>query len=109
MYYQTSTKEYMEHLRDNNTTNDRGTVVYQQWELLGKSAPALMDHGRIELPHCVADYDDGSGAGTPDGGVTIDDLLYYLVIFEAGLGGGAAAFDRPPAPSLERDRTRPLL
>jgi len=32
----------------------------------------------------VADVDDGSGVGTPDGGVTIDDLLYYLQIFEAG-------------------------
>ena len=28
--------------------------------------------------------DDGSGTGTKDGGVTIDDLLYYLVRFEAG-------------------------
>ncbi len=27
---------------------------------------------------CVADVDDGSGTGTPDGGVSIDDLLYYL-------------------------------
>ncbi len=87
VYYQTSTKEYMEHLRDANTTNNRGLIAYQQWELLGKSAPALMDLGRIELPHCVADYDDGSGTGTPDGGVTIDDLLYYLVLFEAGTGG----------------------
>jgi hypothetical protein len=33
---------------------------------------------------CVADFDDGSGTGTPDGGVTIDDLLYYLTLFEAG-------------------------
>ncbi len=33
---------------------------------------------------CVADYDDGSGNGTPDGGVTIDDLIYYLGLFEAG-------------------------
>ncbi len=33
---------------------------------------------------CVADYDDGSATGTPDNGVTIDDLLYYLSIFEAG-------------------------
>ncbi len=33
---------------------------------------------------CVADLDDGSGTGTPDGGVTIDDLLYYLSLFEAG-------------------------
>jgi len=35
-------------------------------------------------PTCVADVDDGSGTGTPDGGVTIDDLLYYLQVFEAG-------------------------
>jgi hypothetical protein len=35
-------------------------------------------------PTCVADMDDGSGTGTPDGGVTIDDLLYYLVIYGDG-------------------------
>ncbi len=33
---------------------------------------------------CPADVDDGSNTGTPDGGVTIDDLLYYLALFEAG-------------------------
>jgi predicted extracellular nuclease len=33
---------------------------------------------------CVADLDDGTATGTPDGGVTIDDLLFYLVLFEAG-------------------------
>lgn len=27
---------------------------------------------------CPADLDDGSGAGVPDGGVTIEDLLYFL-------------------------------
>lgn len=35
-------------------------------------------------PLCVADTDDGTGTGTRDGGVTIDDLLYYLSIFETG-------------------------
>jgi hypothetical protein len=34
---------------------------------------------------CVADLDDGSGSGTPDGGVTIDDLLYFLGIYAEGL------------------------
>ncbi len=37
-----------------------------------------------DVPPCVADVDDGSGTGTPDGGVTIVDLLYYLVLFDAG-------------------------
>lgn len=36
------------------------------------------------LPPCVADVDDGTASGVPDGGVTIDDLLYYLGLFEAG-------------------------
>lgn len=36
------------------------------------------------LPPCVADVDDGAGSGVPDGGVTIDDLLYYLGLFESG-------------------------
>lgn len=35
--------------------------------------------------NCVADFDDGSGTGTPDGGVTIEDLLHYLNIFDQGL------------------------
>ncbi len=35
-------------------------------------------------PPCVADMDDGSGSGTPDGGVTIEDLLFFLGLFDAG-------------------------
>ena len=33
---------------------------------------------------CPADLDDGSGTGTPDAGVTIEDLIYFLGAFEAG-------------------------
>lgn len=33
---------------------------------------------------CPADLDNGSGSGTPDGGVDVNDLLYFLVQFEAG-------------------------
>lgn len=33
---------------------------------------------------CVADVDDGTGTGSPDGGVTIDDLLYFLQRFTDG-------------------------
>jgi len=36
------------------------------------------------LPDCVADMDDGSGSGTPDGGVGIEDLLFYLGEYNAG-------------------------
>ncbi|QQS08197.1 MAG: PQQ-dependent sugar dehydrogenase [Phycisphaerales bacterium] len=33
---------------------------------------------------CPSDVDDGSATGTPDGGTTIDDLLYFLARFDAG-------------------------
>jgi hypothetical protein len=34
---------------------------------------------------CIADVDDGTGTGTPDCGITIDDLLFFLGVFETGL------------------------
>jgi hypothetical protein len=46
-----------------------------------------IDHGTNPTtggPPCVADLDDGSFTGTPDGGVTIDDLIYFLYAFEMG-------------------------
>lgn len=33
---------------------------------------------------CPADLDNGSGNGTPDGGVDVNDLLYFLRAFEQG-------------------------
>ncbi|MGD9790055.1 MAG: GC-type dockerin domain-anchored protein [Phycisphaerales bacterium] len=38
----------------------------------------------IPAPLCPADLDDGSGLGLPDAGVTIDDLLYYIILFNTG-------------------------
>lgn len=35
-------------------------------------------------PTCIADVDNGLYEGCPDGGVTVDDLLYYLLIFSEG-------------------------
>ena len=42
VYYQTASREYITFLRDENHTNDAGDVVYEQWELTGKSPPVLM-------------------------------------------------------------------
>lgn len=33
---------------------------------------------------CPADLDDGTGAGVRDGAITVDDLLYFLDMFESG-------------------------
>lgn len=45
----------------------------------------IADLGAYEASYCIADLDDGSGSGIPDGAVTVDDLLFFLVGFENGL------------------------
>jgi len=47
--------------------------------------------GTLFVTGCPADLDDGSGLGHRDGGITIEDLLYYLQLFGQGLVG--ADFD----------------
>jgi hypothetical protein len=39
---------------------------------------------RVTITQCPADLDDGQGDGTQDGGVDINDLLYFLSKFEDG-------------------------
>jgi len=38
----------------------------------------------VAVPTCFADLDDGSGLGAPDGGIGIEDLLYFLGAYNAG-------------------------
>lgn len=37
-----------------------------------------------KLPACPRDIDNGQGFGEPDGAITIDDLVFFLVQYEAG-------------------------
>lgn len=49
LMHQTTTREYIEFLRDQNRTNDAGRTAYEQWLLHGKSAPVSMAEGHIRL------------------------------------------------------------
>jgi hypothetical protein len=49
----------------------------------GAVATSCAGGGGVGTP-CLADLDNGSGNGVSDGGVTIDDLIYFLGRFEAG-------------------------
>lgn len=54
LYYQTASREYIEFLNDENTTNAAGPILYDLWNEHGKSAPVQMvrtvitDEGAIE-------------------------------------------------------------
>jgi mono/diheme cytochrome c family protein len=80
MYFQTTTKEYIEFLRDMNTTNTAGQVAYDQWVLHGKSAPALMDEQVIEFSTCSVDV-NGNGVFPED--ADLDDLIAFFLSSDA--------------------------
>ncbi len=87
-------------------TNAAGSVVFRANDLLDSTLAVPLatllpaqsyeffvvsynwrGYQRMNVPFqtaCTTDFDDGSNTGTPDGGVTIEDLLYFLVRFEAG-------------------------
>ncbi len=52
LYYQTSAKEYIEFLRDENTTNTAGDVLHAQWVATGMSAPIIMDQATLVYGDC---------------------------------------------------------
>ena len=43
LLYQTTSKEYVEFLRDENRTNNTGQTIYDLWTANGKSAPVVMN------------------------------------------------------------------
>ncbi len=81
VFYQTTSKEYVEFLLAENTTDERGQIAYDQWLLHGMSAPLDMDSLSLALePPCPWDL-DGSG----DVGIT--DLLALLAAWGTDPGG----------------------
>ncbi len=82
VYHQTTSKEYIEFLRDTNTTNTAGDLAYDMWEMFGKSAPVEMDFVSRDL------FIAGDGDG--DGDIDVDDLPAFVDCM--------AGPDAPPAP-----------
>jgi len=91
LYYQTTSREYVEFLRDENVTDDRGDVLYAQWELTGKSPPVMMATSVIEFDPFP------TGDSTGDGEVTLADFTDFQECFtgpDAGpIGPGCDVFD----------------
>ncbi len=72
LYHQTTSRQYIEFLRDTNVTDSRGQIAYDLWVSQGKSAPVDMDMVQHDLAgDLLADTDD-------DGRVNIFDLLDVL-------------------------------
>ncbi|MEM9380192.1 MAG: hypothetical protein AAGB93_09625 [Planctomycetota bacterium] len=48
-FHQTTSKEYIEFLRDENATDNRGVEAYRLWEAFGKSKPVEMGLATVDL------------------------------------------------------------
>src|SRR5262249_35881746 len=48
LYYQTASREYVEFLRDANTTTAAGSILFELWRDRGQSAPVAMAHVWVE-------------------------------------------------------------
>lgn len=79
-----------------DTQSDQVTMLFYE-PLAGDATRELLVHIRgassvVPLPSevgslprpCIADVDDGSGMGIGDGGVTIEDLLFFLDAYAGG-------------------------
>ncbi|MGE3106825.1 MAG: hypothetical protein AB7G11_13850 [Phycisphaerales bacterium] len=80
VYYQTTSKGYIEFLRDNANSGmeNPGQVAYDLWEQFGKSAPVAMDSDSIALG-CPCDWNSS-------GDLNSQDFFDFLSAF---FGGGA--------------------
>ncbi|MFQ5491108.1 MAG: multiheme c-type cytochrome [Phycisphaerae bacterium] len=67
LYYQSTTKEYIEFLRDQNITDAKGQLAYDEWVLYGQSAPVTMASQTLALtPQAGGDYDGSSTVDLAD-------------------------------------------
>jgi hypothetical protein len=90
IYHQTTSREYVEFLRDENATNSTGSDAYDAWDLFGgRSAPVLMDSATMPLA-CGCDWNHS-------GALTLQDLFDFLTSWF----GGNADFNGSGATTLQ--------
>ncbi len=71
-----------------NPNGEGSTIGFNDEGWLGFAVlDGVADAAILRAHFCPADLDDGSGAGQPDGGVDINDLLCFLAQYESGACG----------------------
>jgi hypothetical protein len=84
LFHQTTTKEYIEFLRDENYTDLTGLEAYDLWLMFGMSPPIVMDRSLIEFG-LLGDTDD-------DGDVDLDDYIIFQACLDMSGPGVVPVF-----------------
>ena len=61
LLYQTTTKEYVEFLRDENVTNSAGIDFYNAWVTAGRGAPVIMAQAGAAIDVVATDVEEAAG------------------------------------------------
>jgi hypothetical protein len=85
LYYQNTPREYIEHLRDANTTDSWGATLYSLWQSTGKGLPIEMAASGVPLEMPLRSDFDRNGLSDAD------DLFAFLDAWFAQ--GAGADFD----------------
>jgi len=72
LYYQSTSKKFVEFLRDENSTNDKGQEIFDLWNNNGKCPPEQMAATNVALTGPVLGDLDG------DGDVDLDDFALLV-------------------------------
>jgi len=102
LYYQSTSKEYVEFLRDENHTDSNGQAMYDLWAENGKCPPEVIATIQIDTPDCNAnttpDHCEAAqitaGDFDGDGDVDLDDHAAF-----AGCLGGPGKTPAPDSPA----------
>jgi len=62
LYYQTTSKEYVEFLHSENSTNSAGQVMYDAWVANGRAAPVVMAQDSVSFTPVGITLDPGANA-----------------------------------------------
>lgn len=95
VYYQSTSKEYVEFLRDENFTDNTGIDMFNLWNDNGKCPPELMVSDTIALlpPPLLGDADGDGNVDLDDFPAILDCLQGPIMPFPTGCGGGDFNFD----------------
>ncbi len=106
VWHQTTTKEYIEFLRDRNVTNSAGMVAYNQWVAQGKSAPVLKASVAVDIAAapCVQPIQYGTAKRLSNGrypgviwsGTPSVSGIGFAVVVRNGLPGSFGALRSSP-------------
>ena len=75
MYYQSTSKEFIEFLRDENTTDSKGQELYDLWNNNGKCPPEVMATATITL---TSELPPGDIDGDCD--LDADDITVFVAV-----------------------------